>query len=151
MAYRFRLETVLDYRRNLEEVAQQKLARELVALEGLVEHLAALEGDFSRLIQELEIRKQKLMRAPFYSLYMQAIDRKEGDIARQHRMIKAQNRVVERARAQLLEKVKSRQVMEKARERDQEKYFQVELKKEQDAGDEQMVLRFNRHGNGLPG
>ena len=149
MAYRFRLESVLNYRRNLEEVAQQKLARERMLLDGHREVLARFEAELARFVAELEQRKQKPMAAPLYSLYVQAIDRKEGDIARQHRVIAAQAKAVERARQHLVERVKERKVMEKAREREQEKYLREALRLEQNASDEQMVLRFNRHGSRL--
>lgn len=150
MAYTFRLESVLNYRRNLEEVAQQQLAREQILLDGYQEQLARFEAELSRLVDDLEQRKQKPMAAPLYSLYMQAIDRKERDIARQQQVIAAQVTAVERARHELAERVKGRKVMEKARERDQEKYQRAVLQKEQNASDEQMVLRFNRHGRRLP-
>lgn len=149
MAYTFRLESVLNYRRNLEEVAQQKLARELVLLEEYRAALARFEAELVRLVEDLEQRKQKPMMAPLYTLYMQAIDRKERDIAQQQRVIAAQAKAVERARGDLAERVKGRKVMEKARERDQEKYLREMLQKEQNASDEQMVLRFNRHGSRL--
>lgn len=150
MAYRFRLESVLNYRRNLEELAQQQLGREQLALDGHLRQLAEFEAEFARLVEELEGRKQKPVPAPLYMLYRQAIDRKEADIARQHRVIEAQKKKVEQARTLLMERVKARKVMEKARERDQEKHLQNELRKEQNASDEQMVLRFGRHGQRLP-
>jgi flagellar export protein FliJ len=100
-------------------------------------------------VEELEQRKQKPVPAPLYSLYMQAIDRKERDIVRQQRVIAAQVKAVERARQHLTERVRERKVMEKARERDQEKYLRGVLQEEQKASDEQMVLRFNRHGSRL--
>lgn len=149
MAYTFRLESVLNYRRNLEEVAQQQLAREQVVLDGYREELARLEAELVRFVEELEQRKQKAMVAPLYSLYMQAIDRKERDIARQQQVIAAQINAVEQARQALVERVKDRKVMEKARERDQEKYLRGVLQQEQKASDEQMVLRFHRHGSRL--
>ena len=149
MAYKFRLESVLNYRRNLEEVAQQKLAREQVLLEGYQEQSARLEAELVQLVEDLEQRKQRPMAAPLYSLYMQAIDRKERAIVRQRQVVAAQAKVVERARQHLVERVKDRKVMEKARERDQEKYLRDVLQQEQKTSDEQMVLRFNRHGSRL--
>lgn len=150
MAYRFRLESVLNYRRNLEEVAQQKLAREQVLLDGYQEQLARLEAELVQLVEDLEQRKQRPMAAPLYSLYMQAIDRKERTIVRQRQVVAAQVHAVEKARHELAERVKERKVMEKARERDREKYTQGVMQQEQKASDEQMVLRFNRHGSRLP-
>jgi len=149
MAYKFRLESVLNYRRNLEEVAQQKLAREQVLLEEYRSALARFEADLARLVGELEQRKKKPVAAPLYSLYMQAIDRREQDIAQQQQVIAAQIKAVEQARRELVERVKDRKVMEKARERDQGKYLREVLQQEQKASDEQMVLRFNRHGGRL--
>ena len=144
MAYRFKLETVLGYRRNLEELAQQKLARELMVLDSHTRRLDELKERRLKTIADFEEQKKKRMAAPFFSFYMDAISQQEREIEGTALLIKKQQQVVAKVRQQLAEKVKDKKVMEKARERDLQKYLREELNKEQKEADEQMVLRFGR-------
>ena len=147
MAYHFRLETVLGLRRNLEELAQQKLARELTLLEGQKLRLAALKQERQDLIAEFEEKKHRQMLAPVFALFMEGIFRKEQEIEAGQALVEAQQGAVVRAREELASKMRDKKVMEKARERDYQKFLLAALKKEQNEADEQMVLRFGRKGN----
>lgn len=142
MAYRFRLEAVLNYRRNLEELAQQAL----VDAEGLLaRHLARLtelEDELAQAIAAFEERKQRPMPAALYALHVQGIEQREREIAAQQQLIAAQQQAVSKARDELLTRVQDRKIMEKAREKDQAHYLHEQLRKEQNEMDEQMVLRF---------
>lgn len=144
MAYRFRLQAVLDYRRNLEELAQQQL----VDAEGLLARqqarLGEMEEELAGAIAAFEERKQRPMPAPLYGLHVQGLEQREREIAAQKQLIAAQQQAVALARAELLTRVQERKIMEKAREKDQTRYLQEELRKEQKELDEQMVLRFKR-------
>lgn len=147
MAYHFRLETVLGLRRNLEELAQQKLGRELTLLEQQKQQLAALQQQRQELIAEFEVEKQQQMLAPIFALYVEGIFRKEQEVEAGQAQIEAQRGAVAQARAELTVKVQDKKVMEKARERDYQKFLLAGLKKEQNEADEMMVLRFGRKGN----
>ncbi|HIJ90412.1 MAG: flagellar FliJ family protein [Desulfobulbaceae bacterium] len=147
MAYHFKLETVLGLRRNLEELAQQKLARELTLLEERKLLLAALKQQRQELIAEFEEEKHRQMPASFFALYMEGIFRKEQEVAAGQAQVEAQQKAVLQAREELAGKVRDKKVMEKARERDYQKFLLAGLKKEQNEADEQMVLRFGRKGN----
>lgn len=147
MAYHFRLETVLGLRRNLEELAQQKLARELTLLEEQRLRLAALKQERQDLIAEFEEKKHRQMLAPVFALFMEGIYRKEQEIEAGHALVEAQQGAVVRAREELAGKMRDKKVMEKARERDYQKFLLAALKKEQNEADEMMVLRFGRKGN----
>jgi len=142
VAYRFRLEAVLNYRRNLEELAQQAL----VEAEGLLaRHLARLtelEDDLAQAIAAFEERKQRSMPAPLYALHAQGIEQREREIASQQQLVASQQLAVSKARDELLTRVQERKIMEKAREKDQANYLHEQLRKEQNEMDEQMVLRF---------
>lgn len=144
MAYRFRLQAVLNYRRNLEELAQQQL----VDAEGLLARrqarLGEMEEELAGAIAAFEERKQRSMPAPLYALHVQGLEQREREIAAQRQLIAAQQQAVAQARAELLTRVQERKIMEKAREKDQTRYLQEELRKEQKELDEQMVLRFKR-------
>ena len=147
MAYHFKLETVLGLRRNLEELAQQKLARELTLLEERRSWLAALRQQRQELITEFEEEKHRQMLAPVFALFMEGIFRKEQEIEAGQALVEAQQGAVVQAREELTGKVQDKKVMEKAKERDYQKFLLAGLKKEQNEADEMMVLRFGRKGN----
>lgn len=147
MAYRFKLETVLGLRRNLEELAQQKLAKELALLEERKSRLAALRQQRQELIAEFEEEKHRKMPAPVFALFVEGIFRKEQEIEAGQAQVEVQQGAVAQARVELTAKVQDKKVMEKARERDYQKFLLAGLKKEQNEADEQMVLRFGRKGN----
>jgi len=147
MAYHFRLETVLGLRRNLEELAQQKLARELTLLEEQKRQLAALRRQRQELIIEFEEKKHRQMLAPIFAFYVEGIFRKEQEVEAGHARVQAQLGAVAQAREELTVKVQDKKVMEKAKERDYQKFLLAGLKKEQNEADEMMVLRFGRKGN----
>ncbi|MDF1614667.1 flagellar export protein FliJ [Desulfurivibrio dismutans] len=144
MAYQFRFESVLGYRRNLEELARQKMVRAQTQLVRQQERLQQLERELVEAVNSFEERKQKPMVAPFYSMYVEGIERRERDLASQQRAVATQLEVVEQARLELQGKVQQRKVMEKTRERDYGKYLQEERLREQNELDEQMILRFKR-------
>ncbi|OGR00136.1 MAG: hypothetical protein A2505_00390 [Deltaproteobacteria bacterium RIFOXYD12_FULL_55_16] len=144
MAYHFKLETVLGLRRNLEELTQQKLARVLTLLEEQRLRLAALQQERQGLIAEFEEKKQRQMLAPLFAFYVEGIFRKEQEIEAGRALVEIGQGAVVQARQELTGKMQDRKVMEKARERDYQKFLLAELKKEQKEADEQMVLRFGR-------
>lgn len=147
MAYHFRLETVLGLRRNLEELAQRKLAGELTLLEQQRMQLAALKQQRQELIAEFEEEKHRQMPAPIFAFYVEGIFRKEQEVEAGQALVQAQLGAVARAREELTGKVQDKKVMEKARERDYQKFLLAGLKKEQNEADEMMMLRFGRKGN----
>jgi len=147
MAYHFKLETVLGLRRNLEELAQQKLAREFTLLEQQKLRLAALKQQRQELIIEFEEEKHRQMLAPVFALYVEGISRKEQEVEAGQAQVEVQLGAVARAREELTGRVQDKKVMEKARERDYQKFLLAGLKKEQNEADEMMVLRFGRKGN----
>jgi flagellar FliJ protein len=147
MAYHFKLETILGLRRNLEELAQQKLARELALLAAEKLRLAALQQERKELIAEFEEEKHRKMSAPVFAFYVEGIFRKEQEVEAGFARVEAGQVAVVRAREELAAKMRDKKVMEKARERDYQKFLLAALKKEQNEADEQMVLRFGRKGN----
>ncbi|MEJ2031751.1 MAG: flagellar FliJ family protein [Deltaproteobacteria bacterium] len=144
MAYRFKLETLLDYRRTLEEQAQQTLAKELAVLDAHRRHLAELEEERLHLGNELESRKKKKLSALLFAFYIEALGRKETEVRARRLMIDSQQQAVDRARNELTERVKARKVIERAREKDHQEYIRERRRQEQNENDEQAVLRYGR-------
>lgn len=147
MAYKFRLETLLVYRRNLEEQAQLALAREIQVLVDHQSVLDDLRDTKARIAEDFERKKEKSMDASMFTYYMDSIRRKEREVDAQLLVIENQQAVVAKFRAKLGERVKDRKVIEKAREKDYQKYLQELLRKEQKEGDEQAILRAGREDN----
>ena len=147
MAYQFRLETVLVYRRNLEEQAQLALAQEIRVLADHQSILVDLRDTSQRIADEFDQRKKKSMDAAFFSYCMDSLRRKKWEVDAQLAVIEKQQAVVDETRAQLGERVKSRKVIEKAREKDYQKYLQEVLRMEQKEGDDQAILRVGRKDN----
>lgn len=147
MAYHFKFETVLGLRRNLEELAQQKLAGELLLLEEQKLRHAALKQERQGMITRFEEEKRRQMLAPFFALFVEGIFRKEQEIEACLLLLKERQAAVVRAREALACRVRDKKIMEKAKERDYQKFLLADLKKEQKEADEQMMLRFGRISN----
>jgi len=147
MPFLFRFETLLGLRQSLEELAQQKLARELAILADRQRRLEELRLQRQSLIAEFEEKKHRLLAAPLFSFYMEAIGVREQEIAACRFLVQDQQQAVQQKRQELTERVKERKVLEKTREKDRQRFVREQLHKEQMEADEQMVLRFGRQGN----
>lgn len=144
MAYHYKLETLLSVRRNFEEQAQQKLAHELFVLANHKKYLAELKEQRLALFATLEEKKQQTMSAAMFSFYTEAIHLKNRQIAFQHNAVLAQQEMIESVRADLVQKVKDRKVVERLKEKDFVVWRQEMLRKEQVESDEQAVMRFGK-------
>lgn len=144
MAYHYKLETLLTVRRNFEEQAQQRLAHELFVLENHKKYLADLEEQRLDLYATLEKKKEQAMSAAIFSFYVEAIHMKNRQIVFQHNAVLAQQEMIEGVRADLLNKVKARKVVERLKEKDFLAWRQELIRKEQIESDEQAVMRFGK-------
>lgn len=147
MIFRFRFETLLSLRRNLEELAQQKLAGALALLAEQQGKLEALRLQRRSLIAEFEEKKRQMLPVPLFSLYMEVLSAREREIGAGQLLVESQQQLVLEIRQELTGRVRERKVLEKAREKDLQRFVQEQLRKEQGEADEQMVLRFGRHGS----
>ena len=146
MAYHYKLETLLSVRRNFEEQAQQRLAHELFVLANHKKYLDELEEQRLDLFATLEEKKQQSLSAALFTFYVEAIHLKNRQISFQQNAVLAQQEMIETVRAELLVKVKARQVVERLKEKDFIAWRQELLRKEQVEMDEQAVLRFGKEG-----
>lgn len=144
MAFQFKLEQILTYRQNLEEQAQLNLTREKNILMRLKDRLAEFVQDLQRLITALEERKKKSIPAAEFALAMEGISFKEDQIQGQKNLIDKQQRVVEKARYALFERVKERKVIEKLKEKGYRDYLKESVRKDQAESDEKATIRFSR-------
>ncbi|MEW6427006.1 MAG: flagellar export protein FliJ [Thermodesulfobacteriota bacterium] len=150
MAYRFKLQVLLNYRQNLEEQAQLRLGREQRLLLDQIARLEELGERRRSVVADFERRKRQPFDSAVFSLYLETIATIDGDSERQRRTIEAQKRTVEEARRELLARRQERKIMDRLRQQDFDRYRGEEQRREFAAGDEQAVLRFGR-GESLNG
>lgn len=144
MAYTYKLEALLTFRTNLEELAQQGLTREKKLLENHRKRLEELKISRYLTIEEFERKKKSVLPAYMLLFYMESIYNMDREIQGQQTMVESQEKVVEQARQNLLDKVKDRKVIERAREKDYENYLQRLRHEEQKEADEMAVLRYDK-------
>ncbi len=147
MAYRFRLQTLLDYRASLEEEARLRLGREQHQLERQRRALEELGQRRQRVVEAFEEAKRQTLPASRFSYFYQTIAGIDEAMARQRQTIAAQEQVVAEARQQLAAAMRERQIMERLRDRDLAAFLAEERRREQNVVDELMMLRFGRNEN----
>jgi|GEM_PF-605350 len=143
-AYRFKLEPLLNYRQNLEEVAMQELVAAKSTLR--VREMALYQVQQRRLatVDEFEEEKKKPLSPARFSWFMEALRQEEKSIAAAVEALARQEEAVKEATSALVERVRERKVMEKARERDYRKHLAEELAAELKENDEMAVLRYKK-------
>ncbi len=143
-AYRFKLEALLNYRRNLEEVALQHLATVKGDLK--VAEMALEQAGARRLatVDEFEQRKKRPMLPVRFAWFMDSLRQQEQMIAAAAAVVERKKAEVDAATTALIERVRQRKVMEKARERDYRKYLAARMAAELKENDEMAVLRYKK-------
>ncbi len=143
-AYRFRFEAVLNYRRNLEDIARQQLAREERTLAERERELSQARQRRREISEEFEQRKKRPMAPARFTWFMESLRHQEQLIVKAAEAVERQKEAVRSARARLLDRVRDRKVMEKARQRDYQKYQRSEIARELKENDEMAVLRYKQ-------
>jgi len=151
VAYRYRLETVLRVRETLEEQAKLKLAREIAVLERHRLRLRELEDERVNLLRNIEEKKRGVVPAPLFVFLADSVRMKDGQIEFQRNAIEVQNRLVEQARQALAERMKSRKIITRMREKDFMEYLKTERHRQQVEADEMAVIRFGHRAGSLMG
>lgn len=146
MAFQFRLEAVLTVRKNIEEKMQQKLAREQLTLQNHQLRHADLQQKRRQLSGEMEERKKKPVQGSMFLYYMEAMRIQELQLRMLENAIAAQQKIVEKVRAELTEAMKKRKTIDMLREKQLQEYQLEVRRKEQNESDEQALLR---HGHGI--
>lgn len=141
MAFKFKLEKVLDYRRQLEEQAMQALAQARQAEDKEKERLAGLE---------LELRAQRvslnasLGDAAERWLVAGYITALQSDIRDARRVLEIIADEIVRRQADLLAKAQDRQLLDKLKDKQALRHARQEQLKEQRDNDETATIRYKK-------
>ncbi|MCB2188217.1 MAG: flagellar export protein FliJ [Deltaproteobacteria bacterium] len=144
MAFKFRLESVLDHRRHLEDVAQAQFLVELKVERECEAHIAWLDQEVRRARLQLTSREKdgisgrEYAQAGDYILVLRLHARRERD-----RLMRLKLRT-DRARKKLMEATRERKVLDILKSKHHQEYLRQERLAEQKFLDEVAVQGFVR-------
>ncbi|HEX3031766.1 MAG TPA: flagellar export protein FliJ [Bacillota bacterium] len=145
--FHFRLESVLEVRRHQEDMQKQVLSQKLNQLDLSQRQLQELFGKrqqhFAR-IRELQMGQLNIRELEVSGDYVLVL---EEEIANQELKVRFCEEQVELARAELLEIVKARKILEKLKEKHYEEYHLEALREDQKLIDEMAGVAFYRQDN----
>ncbi len=144
MAFRFRLQAVLDHRTHLEELALHEFARRLKAQRECEEHIAWLEAEHRRARAKINDMDVEGMSAPEFQLANEYATVLRLQVIREQSRLPLLEAETEKARQKLMEARKNRLVLETLKERYRRRYQYEQLKAEQRMIDEAAVGGFLR-------
>ncbi len=130
MAYRFKLQVLLEYRRRVEEGLQIELSRILANLENAKQVLFSCQREKAYYEEELARKESKeitLHESIMYRDYLRGIRNK---IKLQRERITAIRGELDKKQAELLTATKQRKVMEKLKEKQGKKFLEEVQRKE---------------------
>ena len=142
--FTFKLQQVLDYRKNIEDKTLDefsKIKRELAMAEWVLNNLIQERLDLTGELKKIQGRPVPVEDICFPVSYIEQI---RGREEKQEQAIAEIKDKLEAKRAELLEAVKKRKVMEKLKEHHREEYERFIKDWEQKNSDEMAVLRFER-------
>ncbi len=140
MAFRFKMQKVLDYREQLEEEAKVNLAIQQARLADARERLEHIR-------HELQQAEDALMSAPLMAaaerwLREQYIKGLRADAAHEALQVRMLEQLAEEARQLLAARAIDKKLLEKLKERQKQHYVREEQLKEQRTNDETATLRY---------
>lgn len=141
MAFKFKLEKVLDYRKQLEEQAMQAMAEARRAEEFEKERLARLELEFENQRVSLHAKVADAGERWLISSYMNALG---GDIFGSKKRLAIIAEEIVRRQADLVAKAKDRQLLDKLKDKQALRHAHEEKLKEQRDNDETATIRYKK-------
>lgn len=141
MAFKFKLEKVLDYRKQLEEQAMQALAEARQAEEKEKERLAGLRQDLAAQRVSLNVSIGDAAERWLVSSYISALT---DDIRTAERVLEIIAEEIVRRQADLVQKAQERQLLDKLKDKQAQRHAQEEKLKEQRDNDETATIRYKK-------
>ena len=144
MAFRFRLQTVLDHRRHLEDLAFNHFAKLQKVQQECELHVAWLKGELLRARQDLQEREKRGLPAKDFILANEYVTVLRLQLLREQNRLPILKAQAEEARLRLVAAAQNRKVLESLRQTHQADYDREELLQEQRLLDEVAVGSFAR-------
>lgn len=139
MAFKFRLQTVLEHRRHLEDQAKARFARSLGAQRQAENHIAWLEDEHNRARSELQGKQVDGMPAPEFIMQNEYVTVLRLQSMREQARLPMLRAETERHRRKLVEATRERKVLEVLRDGHRARWEREQLLAEQRMLDEAAV------------
>ncbi len=136
MAYKFKLQSVLNYRQILEGQAQQQLAASLQQRLELQQQQVRVEERLEQTDRELRVKQQKGMDIAEMTLFEDQISHCQRQLELLRKQLHRLEKTIDEQRQELLQASMERQVMEKLRDKQKDEYLREEGRKERELLDE---------------
>lgn len=143
MAFKFKLEKVLDYRKQLEEQAMQALAEARAARDAEAARLEELRLELARQMQEMQSCAAAMTGSERWLTqnYIQAL---QYDVEYAQRNLASLEQVVAQRQNHLVQKAQERELLDKLKSKQAQRFAHEEKLKEQRDNDETATIRFNK-------
>ncbi len=141
MSFSFSMQKILDYRAMLEEEAKVRLSKAQQAYKKEEEHFVGLKNELSS--QENEMCQNRTQDAASRWLLESYIKGLNADIHQSYIKLRQLHESVNQCKELVLIRAKDKKVLEKLKEKQQERYHAAEKELERKINDEAATLRFN--------
>ena len=150
MAFRFRLQSVLEYKAKVEETRKLELAALLAERVAAERRLAEIDADIERTQAELSAGMRGQVDVDAITRGLTHLKWLREDRTRQIEVIAECTERIEAKRQEVVEAMQDRQALEKLRDRDAERYAEAERHAEQVTLDELATSRHGRRPDAVP-
>ncbi len=141
MSFTFSMQKVLDYREMLEEKAKIQLAKAQNMIKKEEERRASLEATLEE--KRAEMNANMCMDAGSRWVLESFIKGLSADLAQCHQRLLQLQEILQQCTEMLLMRSKDKKVLEKLKEKQQERYYAAEKEHERKVNDEAATIRFN--------
>lgn len=139
MSFKFNMQKVLDYREQLEEEAKVKLAKAEHELEIAEKNLKRLQKEFAA---AQEASMGKVMQSADRWLHDQFMKGLKNDITQAGLQTRMARQIADEARKLVAARSLDRKILEKLKQKQNQKYIKSENKQEQNFNDEIATIRY---------
>ncbi len=141
MSFVFPMQKILDYRVMLEEEAKVRLSKAMQMLKREEERFAAIQGELQD--TEKQMCENRTIDAASRWVFENFIKGLQSDLAQSHTRLRQLHESVNQCKEMVLIRAKDKKVLEKLKEKQQERHYAAEKEHERKTNDEAATLRFN--------
>ncbi len=141
MSFTFSMQKILDYREMLEEEAKVQLAKAQNMLKKEEERFTSLQNTLAE--KKAEMSTQITMDAASRWILENYIKGLHADLTQSHQRLLQLHEILKQCKEMVLIRAKDKKVLEKLKEKQQERHYAAEKEHERKTNDEAATIRFN--------
>ncbi len=141
MSFVFPMQKILDYRTMLEEEAKVRLSKAMQMQQREQERFAAIQAELHA--TETQMYENRTIDAASRWVFENFIKGLQSDLSQSHARLRQLQESVNQCKEMVLIRAKDKKVLEKLKEKQQERHYAAEKEHERKTNDESATLRFN--------